>query len=232
MLDTLKIDLPYARYEQVIALSDLDIAEKLAELENIAGVKTEHGLLTQPHGTLYQPITEPQTILQLMDKYEIGRKYEAYDFIGWGYWMEDGRNPIHILERQEFENRSAGNFSIGKCVGLAVLLNAHPDYQLPAALKDTDGGRGVTFSAFSQQFSLDANAQLTLLQGFTAQHTGARDILHQRVTALTQAHTDDTETLFSLLREALPEQERLNTLAQVIIDSHAERDLARFVLQE
>lgn len=57
-----------------------------------------------------------------MDKYEVERTYQPYDFIGWSYHVLNGKNPIHILERQDFED-DLPDISMQKAVSLAIILN-------------------------------------------------------------------------------------------------------------
>lgn len=119
------------RYHQVMALSNFQICQYMADIEGLQTYTHSGEVRVQViSGGDYDfnPLIDNNLCFALMEKYEVVRTYEAYDFIGWNYHVLDGANPIVITERQDFEGNDAPPISMNKAVCLAIILNAKTAY--------------------------------------------------------------------------------------------------------
>lgn len=127
MLD--KADKDLEMLYTVLALSDEEICQALAKLEGIS-TYAEDGKVMVHGGGEFNPLVDGNLLVDLMDKYEVERRYEPYDFIGWSYHVLDGENPIHITERQGTPGPDEQNIGMKKAACLAIILNKADAYKL------------------------------------------------------------------------------------------------------
>lgn len=124
-------DLEVAWCNIVEALSDLAICKALAKIEELQAYVQSDTLwvvVTDGNDYCFNPLMNNDQCVDLMIKYDVERIYEPYDFIGWGYRILDGKNPIRILERQDFDGSGEPDISMQKATCLAVILNkANPE---------------------------------------------------------------------------------------------------------
>lgn len=119
-------DLEVDWHNTVVALSDLSICKVLAKIEELQTyVHLNTVRVVAPDGDDYcfNPIANNDQCVDLIIKHDVQRTYEPYDFIGWGYHVLGGKNPIHILEIQAFEGNDKPDISMQKASCLAVILN-------------------------------------------------------------------------------------------------------------
>jgi hypothetical protein len=120
-------------YNQVVALSDLDICKFLAEIENLQTYEQMGAVrvvVVDGDDYYFDPLNNGAQCIKLIAKHDVQRTYERYDFIGWGYHVLDGENPIHILERQDFEGNGEPDLTMHKGSCLAILLNKSERFKL------------------------------------------------------------------------------------------------------
>jgi hypothetical protein len=120
-------------YNQVAALSDLDICKFLAEIENLqtyVQMGTVRVVVVDGDDYYFDPLNNSGQCIKLIEKHEVERSYQPYDFIGWGYHVLNGKNPIHILERQDFEGNDVPDISMQKGSCLAIILNKSERFKL------------------------------------------------------------------------------------------------------
>lgn len=120
-------------YDKVIALTDLEICQQLATIEGLQTyIQFDSVRVQVTDGDDYylNPLENSDQLINLMIKHEVQRNWEPYDFIGWGYHVVDGKNPIHILERQNFDGSDTADLPMSKAVCLAIILNKSKDFKL------------------------------------------------------------------------------------------------------
>lgn len=119
-------------YNQVMALSDFDICKYLAEIEGLQ-TYTQAGdvRVVVPDGDDYHfdPLNNVNQCDELISKHGVKRRYEPYDFIGWCYHVQDGKNPANITERQDFGDGEP-DITMQKAAGLAIILNKSEKFKL------------------------------------------------------------------------------------------------------
>lgn len=217
----LLIDLPVARYLQVVNLADQDIATRIAALiHNAISVSEPIDL-----------INDPACIVHLMDKFEIERTFQPYDFIGWTYSQSYGKNVIHIAEDQQIEGRE--NFSFGKAVCLAVLLNSDPDFALPKRLSTPRGTTALPYADIFTQLDVtsidgaDASAE-GLLECFIRQTPPCLHALRLEVMGADL----DVDTLFDMLKKQTAAQHYRSLLEKSVVASDTADAFAAFLLHK
>lgn len=221
----LQVDLTLARYQQVTALSDSDITLRIAKLEQV-DVREHPG---------FNPLENGDIALALMDKYGISRSYEPYDFIGWSCWQEGGANPCHITEHQDWSPRTNGDFSLKKCICLAVLLNSDPDFTLPKKLKLPENHNRLTLDMIVAQFCDQTSWPLpaiSLLERFAHENTAYATALLAQCVKTSGASATSLPSCLTLLKCQHDIGQHYAILQQGILDSDTQVDLAHFLLRQ
>ena len=78
----------------------------------------------------FDPLSDANQCVALLQKHNVERKYAHYDFIGWSYHVLDGINPLHVTERQDFDGSGEPDISFQKAVCLAIILNKSEAFKL------------------------------------------------------------------------------------------------------
>ena len=121
-------------FDKVMTLTDIEICQQLAEIKGLSFyVQFDSIRIAVADGDdfYFDPLNNNDQLNDLTQEFEVERRYMPYDQIGWSYHALNGKNPIHITERQNFmegENRS--DLSMAKAICLAIILNRHPKYQI------------------------------------------------------------------------------------------------------
>lgn len=120
-------------YNKVITLSDFDICLFLAEIEDLQ-VYTQFGsvriVVENGDDYYFNPLENSDQFLELIEKHDVERVWHPYDFMGWGYHVLGGKNPLNILERQDYGDNISLNLTMKKASCLAIILNKSNKYKL------------------------------------------------------------------------------------------------------
>jgi hypothetical protein len=131
MLD--KKDQDLQMYDKVISLSDLAICLLLAKIEKLP-TYTQLGLVKivaeDGNDYFFNPLENNDQFVGLIEKHDVERVWHPYDFFGWGYHVMNGKNPLIILERQQFDENESQNLTMKKASCLAIILNKSETYKL------------------------------------------------------------------------------------------------------
>ena len=113
-------------FNKVMALSDFDICKFLSETEGLQTyIKSGSVRVVVLEGDDYNfdPLSNNDQFTRLLEKHDIERTWQPYDFLGWSYHVLNGANPLHILERQDYDEQGVPDISMQKASCLAILLN-------------------------------------------------------------------------------------------------------------
>tara|TARA_R110002033_G_scaffold135713_6_gene175480 strand:+ start:30772 stop:31179 length:408 start_codon:yes stop_codon:yes gene_type:complete len=120
-------------FNKVMALSDVEICKYIAEIEGLSTYVQSGSvrvMVTDGDDYYFNPLTDNNQLIFIMIKHEVERDFEHYDVIGWGYNVLDGKNPIRVTERQDFDDPVQPDLSMQKAVCLAIILNKSEDFKL------------------------------------------------------------------------------------------------------
>jgi len=122
----IKDDADLAWFDKIIAFDDLTICRLLADVEGLPHyVQFEQIRIVVSDGDDYyfNPLVNGDQCIALVKKHDVERTWQPYDFIGWSYHVLDGKNPIHITERQDWEDVDNPMLNLEKASCLAIILN-------------------------------------------------------------------------------------------------------------